>query len=1069
MTIKHLETNKKFTHVAHIADCHIRLTKRHQEYREVFNRLFESIKNTPETSVVFILGDVVNNKNQLSPECVDLTAEFLFNLASIRPTILVAGNHDLLLTNQNRMDSLSPIVTTLNHSNLFYLKQSSLYSFGNICINNYSVFDNPENYIKGSDIPDIYRNEYEYFIVTYHGQVDGAITDLGFRLNYPPIKLKDFDSHDIILCGDIHLQQTLQKYDYQNNKPTIRFCGSLCQQNHAESIKGHGYTLWDLKEKTYNHIEIPNDYGFFSVGVENGIITTDLTNIPKKARIRFQLKNTMPTDKKKALTHIRQLTEVIDTCDQRLDSGVSLTRIPTVNGNMVLGDINDRVYQVDLLREYLKTKLNITDQIFIDGIIKINNETNDLIKKDDFSRNIRWIPKRLSFDNMFSYGEGNEIDFSKMKDLVGLFAPNASGKSSINSILTFCLFDKTERENRAINIMNVNKTEFKCKFEFEIDTKRYFIERIGKSDKKGKVKVDVRFWKIENGQEIDLNGEQRKNTNEIIREYLGSYEDFVLTSLSVQNGKNNASIIDMGDSDRKDLFAQFMGLTIFDRLHTEANEHLKERLIMLRTYKNDDYTQKLVDYTNLIGQSETVYSNEVNNLTEIVKKKEKIQQDILDATKRLIKLDINIPLLTESMSLFEKAKIGVISFKDSISNKEKEIETVSGQLTPIETQISEFESKKVEELYNKLQELKNWKKDVENKREQLKLNFINDQKIYQKAVDLEYDPNCSFCVKNNGIVAKEAEDAKNRMEKMVESANTIKNELEFVEKEISKISWVQDAIIQSNKLCGKRNELKNNKIEMTEYINKLQNKLNKFEEEVKLHEKNIELYNKNIESIQINEKVNKLIEDYTIQLNQIEFLYKKKNKEVMDMNSKMSVCKNQILEINKKVEGIKLVEQEYKLYEAYCQAVSRDGIPFDVITATVPEVQNEVNNILIQLCEFTALFETDGKNIIPYIVYNDKKWLMSLTSGFERFALSLAIRVALINISNLQRPNFIILDEPFGVLDAENLSSIDTLFSYLKTYFDWILIISHIDSIKDIINNNIEITKDINGFSHVNC
>jgi DNA repair exonuclease SbcCD ATPase subunit len=187
----------------------------------------------------------------------------------------------------------------------------------------------------------------------------------------------------------------------------------------------------------------------------------------------------------------------------------------------------------------------------------------------------------------------------------------------------------------------------------------------------------------------------------------------------------------------------------------------------------------------------------------------------------------------------------------------------------------------------------------------------------------------------------------------------------------------------------------------------------------------------------------------------------------MDINSKISVCKNQIAQINQKIEEIKVVEQEYKLYDAYCQAVSRDGIPFDVITATVPEIQNEVNNILTQLCEFTALFETDGKNIIPYIVYDGRKWLMSLTSGFEKFALSLAIRVALINISNLPRPNFLIVDEGFGVLDAENLASMHTLFSYLKTNFDFIMIVSHLESLRDVVDKHIEITKD-NGFSKVN-
>jgi exonuclease SbcC len=91
---------------------------------------------------------------------------------------------------------------------------------------------------------------------------------------------------------------------------------------------------------------------------------------------------------------------------------------------------------------------------------------------------------------------------------------------------------------------------------------------------------------------------------------------------------------------------------------------------------------------------------------------------------------------------------------------------------------------------------------------------------------------------------------------------------------------------------------------------------------------------------------------------------------------------------------------------------------------------------------------------------------MSLGSGMEQFILSTAIRVALINLSNLPRSNFLILDEPFGVLDAENLASMGAFFSYLKPSFDFIIIVSHIDVIKDIVDSNIEIKKE-NGFSKI--
>jgi len=1067
MPIKQLPTNIKFSHIIHVADIHIRLTRRHDEYKTAFKKFFEDVYSSPSTTAVFILGDVVNSKLDLSPECVDLAAEFLKECANLRPTILITGNHDTNLTNRHRMDSLSPIVDAINHPNLFYLKESGLYSLGNICINNYSVFDTPDKYMKGIDIPAIYKNQHEYLIATYHGQVDGATTDLGFKLAFPPITIDLFDNHDIVLMGDIHKKQDLQAYDYNTFKPIIHYCGSMIQQKHDEPLKGHGYSFWNLSRRDYSHVEIQNDYGFFSVLVKNGVIMTDTTNIPKKARIRIQHDNCTPSEIKSAVVHVKGLTEVIEVSYQKLDVSKSLTRIPSASGNIVLGDINDKDYQTKLITDYLKTKLSVTDQTIIDGVIKINNDVNNVVKKDEFARNIRWVPIKFEWENMFSYGEGNVIDFTKTKDLVGLFAANTSGKSSIFSALTFCLFDKCERASGAKSIMNDQKTTFSCKFEFELDGKRYFIKRDAKTDKKGKAKVDVKFWKIENGEEVDLNGEQRRNTNEVIREYLGSYDDFVLTSLSVQNGKNNASIIDMGDTDRKDLFAQFMGLTVFDRLYTEGNEHLKELLVMLKTYRNDDYTSKLVEYQNFLEQAELLYESEQNVLLEIGKNRDLLQQTVLETTKKLIKIDGDIPLLGYSQMSLDKAKVILDNAKKDIDSREKGIVIVSAQVTQIETEITELESKNVSDLSSQLRLFKETKRNIEDKREQLKASYLRDMKIFDRARDIDYNPDCEFCVKHAGAIAQDAKEAKERMEQIQSEATEIKTKLDIVEAKITEIEWSYEANIRLTGLLSKRNTLKDNRIKLTDDINSMRQNLSKLEDDVKKHEKNIELYNKNIESMTFNENIKKQIGEFEKELVQVEHSHKTKTKTLMDINSKMSVCKNQINDINNKISKIKLVEEEHKLYEIYCQAVSRDGIPFEVITATVPEIQNEVNSILSQVSEFTALFETDGKNIIPYIVYDGRQWLMSLTSGFEKFALSLAIRVALINISNLPRPNFLIIDEGFGVLDAENLAQMSSLFAYLKSHFDFIMIVSHLEALRDVVDNHIEITKD-NGFSKVN-
>jgi DNA repair exonuclease SbcCD ATPase subunit len=84
----------------------------------------------------------------------------------------------------------------------------------------------------------------------------------------------------------------------------------------------------------------------------------------------------------------------------------------------------------------------------------------------------------------------------------------------------------------------------------------------------------------------------------------------------------------------------------------------------------------------------------------------------------------------------------------------------------------------------------------------------------------------------------------------------------------------------------------------------------------------------------------------------------------------------------------------------------------------------------------------------------------------ESFIATLALRVALINISNLPRPNFLFVDEGFSALDAANMPMIQSVFDYLKSIFDFTIVISHVDAMRDMVDKHLEIKKE-NGLSKV--
>ena len=205
-------------------------------------------------------------------------------------------------------------------------------------------------------------------------------------------------------------------------------------------------------------------------------------------------------------------------------------------------DIRDSEYQSNLIVEHLERNFSDMDEETFSRIRNINRDLNKMLPDIEISRNIKWKPKKFEFSNMFSYGENNIIDFENVNGAVGIFAPNHAGKSAILDALSFCIFDKCSRTKMAAAVINNKKNNFACKLNFEIDGVDYFIERKAKRKKDGGARVDVDFWMIgEDGNPISLNGEQRVYTNRNIRGFLGNYEDFALTALSVQN--NNTGFI----------------------------------------------------------------------------------------------------------------------------------------------------------------------------------------------------------------------------------------------------------------------------------------------------------------------------------------------------------------------------------------------------------------------------------------------------------------------------------------------------------------------------------------------
>ena len=204
--------------IAHIADTHIRLYKRHDEYREVFKKLYQSLREH-KVDRIALLGDIFHSKSILSPEAVELAAEFFLELAKISPVDIIIGNHDVNIKNDTRLDAISPIVELVNASNIKIYRESGFYTIQeSIWYGIFSCLDEQnfpmmsvsfEKYLASTTKK--LKPRPETLIALFHGNLTGSFAENMYQFEntgYDADIL--FKNYDMVLLGDIHKRQEIK-------------------------------------------------------------------------------------------------------------------------------------------------------------------------------------------------------------------------------------------------------------------------------------------------------------------------------------------------------------------------------------------------------------------------------------------------------------------------------------------------------------------------------------------------------------------------------------------------------------------------------------------------------------------------------------------------------------------------------------------------------------------------------------------------------------------------------------------------------------------------------------------
>ena len=182
-------------------------------------------------------------------------------------------------------------------------------------------------------------------------------------------------------------------------------------------------------------------------------------------------------------------------------------------------------------------------------------------------------------------------------------------------------------------------------------------------------------------------------------------------------------------------------------------------------------------------------------------------------------------------------------------------------------------------------------------------------------------------------------------------------------------------------------------------------------------------------------------------------------RRVQTLSERIGLLVAEIGQIKKDKIDFQKNNQMVYILSLLVRALSRDGIPLQIIKRKLPLINNEIANILQGVTGFTVELTTDDSSGMDIILnYGDSRRVIECCSGMEKMMSSLAIRTALVRVSSLPKCDILIIDEGFGALDATNIEACTALLRSLTKTFRSIIIISHVDTVKDVVDNIIEVS-----------
>lgn len=987
--------------ILHVGDIHIHNTKRHDEYREQFEKLYELTKNS-NIDIITIVGDLFETKITLSNEAKLLAAELINNLSQYcKEVVIVKGNHDLLFKSLNRTNSIETITKLIDNPKVTYLDKTDFYQdkyFNDIVWVNWNHIEKDVNPWDSCS----YTNDpKKIYIDLFHDPVYECKDDGGRSYIKPSYRKTSDFLGTISMYGDIHKQQVLAE-----NKA---YCGSLIQQNFGELPKNHGGIIWTIKSVNdikYDFFDIPNDYSFVNVYLDEpkdydnlDIKIEDPSKyIDCKVHWKDYAANINLIDNEiKIKEYLKEKYNIEKVKFNKQYLYTSITESEQFTDSI---DITNIEVQQSIMREYFTN--NGYDEKVIDELIKIDDIINSRIEKVEYKTNITWSIEKIWFNNFKSYGDNNVIEWSNKNGIIQLMGKNQEGKTTILDLITYVLYGTTlatnklgggkvekHGDNRYIN--NKRNVDY-CdggmiiNADGEIYTLYRRSERSWKRNKEIKG-VSTQFDVYEGSEMVEdkkMTKERKAQTQEKIARIIGEFEDFI--RLALTNADNLNELLSLNRATFLDNVLKDAGFDVFEDKNEILKEYKKE-IDKIKIFLDIDETTEKISILKEENITKDNYIKEISNeVAELNKKIKELNKEKDSNYKKLHNIDESLSTIdiNEIGSAIEKHKDNITSSKLKFNENLGEIKTLKTDFDEVELEDYYTNKKQLEDeqnneilsiakIDNKISDHKhnvdNYKSNIEQlKKDSIQENLNKISEIRYKISEQENEIKTIWKAKETQLreIYKDVEtefslkelELKNIKEKGVE-----------IKKEIEKI--------KTSSVCPTCNREYDNIEDLKKHIELKTNNLNQLFEKVKPIQEVIKKIN--VKKHEIEQKLNSVVlKDISV--------FPEIYGEIETIENKICKFNENISKLEKFNESIKLEEYSPELEDKIADELEK--IKVELTNIKDLEYSKKGHHVNIENIK-NEIIDIDNKIIELEEVKNEVKKYNYLKDENERIKLQL--------------------------------------------------------------------------------